>query len=126
MAGIQALVNQVNGGPQGNPNYVYYKLAAKEYSAAGVENCNSTLGNSTAGTCAFYDITLGDMDVPCSLGVGDCYKPGGSYGVLSTSNTAYKPAYAAGTGWDFATGLGSVNARNLVYGWALVAPPPRR
>jgi hypothetical protein len=38
-------------------------------------------------------------------------------GVLSTSNTAYKPAYAATTGWDFATGIGSINAANLVKAW---------
>jgi hypothetical protein len=38
--------------------------------------------------------------------------------VLSTSTTAYAPAYGTTTGWDFATGLGSVNATNLVNGWA--------
>jgi hypothetical protein len=39
---------------------------------------------------------------------------GATNGVLSTSNHSYKPAYAAGTGWDFATGIGTVNAYNLV------------
>jgi hypothetical protein len=34
--------------------------------------------------------------------------------VLSTSNKSYKPAYTSGTGWDFATGIGTVNAYNLV------------
>jgi len=30
------------------------------------------------------------------------------------SSNAYQPAFTAGTGWDFATGIGSVNAYNLV------------
>jgi hypothetical protein len=34
--------------------------------------------------------------------------------VLSTSNSAYQPAYMTGTGWDFGSGIGSVNAYNLV------------
>jgi hypothetical protein len=37
--------------------------------------------------------------------------------VLSTSNTAYAPAYAATKGWDFATGIGTINAYNLVHAW---------
>jgi hypothetical protein len=35
--------------------------------------------------------------------------------VLSTSTTSYQPAYKTGTGWDFATGIGTVNAYNLVF-----------
>ena len=46
MAGIQALVNQNAGGPQGNPNYVYYALAASTPSV-------------------FHSITQGDIDVNC-------------------------------------------------------------
>jgi hypothetical protein len=37
--------------------------------------------------------------------------------VLSTSNTTYKPAYAANVGWDFASGIGTINAYNLVKAW---------
>jgi hypothetical protein len=121
MAAIQALVNEVNGSPQGNPNVVYYKLAAAEYGASGDASCNSTLGNGVASTCTFYDITQGDMDVDCT-GKIDCYLPSGTYGVLSTSDTSYAPAYKATTGWDFASGLGSVNANNLVTNWKTVAP----
>ncbi len=121
MAGIQALVNQVNGKSQGNPNYVYYKLAAKEYGTAGNASCKSTLGRAIAGTCIFYDVTLGDMDVPCTLGAGNCYKPSGVNGVLSTSDSSYLPAYGAAVGWDFATGIGTVNAYNLVTNWKSVA-----
>jgi hypothetical protein len=129
MAGFQALVNQKSGERQGNPNPVYYSLAGKEYGASGDSSCNSTLGNTAGSSCIFYDVTLGDMTVPC---VGpDCYQPSGTYGVLSTSTSACEPtneadgdcgAYIATTGWDFATGIGSVNVTNLVENWPTSAP----
>ena len=46
-------------------------------------------------------------------GTVNCYLPSGTYGVLSVSNSAYQPAYGTQVGWDFATGIGSVNAYNL-------------
>lgn len=116
MAAIQALVNQKTNSTWGNPNSVYYSLAAKEYGSTGNTSCNSTNGNAVGSTCVFYDVTQGDMDVVCT-GTHNCYKPSGTYGVLSTSTTAYAPAYATGTGWDFATGIGTVNATNLVNNW---------
>ena len=123
MAGIQALVNQKVGARQGNPNYVYYKLAAGEYGKTGSSSCNSTLGNAVSGSCIFYDITQGSNDVDCiapqSLGTNDCYLASASIGVLSTSDSEYQPAYATATGWDFATGIGTVNAYNLVNSWPL-------
>jgi subtilase family serine protease len=121
MAGIQALVNQYNGNAQGNPNYAYYKLAAKEFGTTGDTACNSTIGNATASTCIFYDVTQGDIDVPC-LNPYNCYDPSGATGVLSTSGSTYYPAYQTNIGWDFASGIGSVNAKNLVYAWKTVAP----
>jgi subtilase family serine protease len=122
LAGMQALVNQVNGSRQGNPNVVYYQLGANEYGSSGNASCDSTLGNAVASNCVFYDVTLGNMDVDC-VGSFDCYAPDGkSVGVLSTSDTSYQPAYASGPGWDMATGLGTVNAYNLVNQWSTVAP----
>ncbi len=53
------------------------------------------------------------MVLPCA-GAFNCYLDGEALGVLSTSNTSYAPAYAAARGWDFATGIGSVNAFNLL------------
>jgi Pro-kumamolisin, activation domain/Abnormal spindle-like microcephaly-assoc'd, ASPM-SPD-2-Hydin/Cep192 domain 4 len=123
MAGIQALINQRTASRQGNPNPSYYALAADQYGASGDTACDSTLGNSTAGACIFYDVTQGDMDVDCT-GTHDCYKPSGAYGVLSTSNSAFQPAYGAGTGWDFATGIGTVNADNLVMAFAAASASP--
>jgi subtilase family serine protease len=116
MAGIQALINQRVGARQGNPNPTYYKLAATEYGSAGNSSCNSSNGATVGNACVFYDVTMGDMDVNCT-GNHNCYLPSGTVGVLSTSNNSFGPAYGTTTGWDFATGIGSVNATNLVNNW---------
>jgi subtilase family serine protease len=113
MAGIQALVNQAAGSSAGNPNPFYYSLASTEYGASGNISCNSALPSGAAASCTFYDITQGDMDIPCT-GNNNCYVPSGTYGVLSTSNSAYQPAYGTNVGWDFSTGIGSVNVSNVV------------
>ena len=66
----------------------------------------------------FYDVTLGDMDMNCRAAGGsahNCYLDNATNGVLSTSNASYQPAFKTGTGWDFATGIGTVNAYNLVF-----------
>ena len=125
MAGIQALVNQFTASSWGNPNSVYYQLATSEYGASGNSSCNSSNGNAASTSCVFYDVTQGDMDVNCT-GSHNCYKPSGSYGVLSTSNGSYSIAYGTTAGWDFATGIGTVNAYNLVHDWSsgVVAPTP--
>ncbi len=121
-AGIQALINQYTGSTQGNPNPVLYKLAAAEYGASGNSACNSSNGNTVSGSCIFYDVTAGDMVAPCTNNPNsnyyNCYRPSGTYGVMSTNNNAYAPAFAAGTGWDFATGIGTVNVYNLITNWA--------
>src|SRR5713226_6271115 len=122
MAGIQALINQKAGGPQGNPAPVYYQLAAAEYGSTGSTSCNSSNGNTVAATCVFYDVTLGDMDVDC---VGpNCYLANGSVGVLSTSNNSFAAAYGTTTGWDFATGIGTINAANLINNWPSSSQQP--
>jgi hypothetical protein len=117
-AGIQALVNQYTGSRQGNPNPVLYKIAATEYGAGGSSNCNASNGNAIGSSCIFYDVTLGDMIVDCTSGTPNCYAPGGTYGVLSTSTSSYAPAFKTNTGWDFATGIGTVNVYNLITNWA--------
>jgi subtilase family serine protease len=130
MAGIQALVNQKTGDRQGNPNPVYYSLAAKEFGTSGSSSCNSTIGNQVANSCTFYDVTLGDNDVDCQT--FDCYWPNASessptdptVGSLTTdpTNNTFEDAYPATVGWDFATGIGSVNAANLVNKWPVSSP----
>ena len=116
MAGVQALIDQKTGEKWGDPDSDFYSLAAAEYGSSGNSGCNSTNGNGVASTCVFYDVTQGDMDINCT-GTHNCYKPSGTYGVLSTSNTAYQPAYGTATGWDFATGIGTVNVNNLLNAW---------
>jgi subtilase family serine protease len=125
MAGIQAMINQASTMYQGNPDYTYYQLAASEYGLKGNSSCDSTLGSEVDSHCVFYDLTLGDTDVNClplvvngvTIGSFNCYYDGATNGVLSTSNWFDKPAYGTTTGYDLATGLGSVNAFNLVRNW---------
>lgn len=118
VAGIQALINQKSGGkPQGNPNYVYYRLAAREYGTNGFAACNSSRGNAISPHCVFNDVTLGDNDMDCANKI-DCFRPSGAVGVESTSDGSYKPTYRASIGYDLATGLGTINAANLVNSWA--------
>lgn len=128
LAGIQALVNQKTGAAQGNPNYVYYALAAID----GL-SCNSSAAPGAG--CVFNNVTKGDNDENCG-GTTDCYGAtantsgpgrhgsGGGFGssvsyngALSTSGASLAPAYGAATGWNFATGLGSVDANTLVTNW---------
>ena len=116
MAGIQALVNEVWHDRQGNPDLVYYALAREEYGKNGNKNCDTFATAGPAPTCVFHDITIGDNAVNC-VPPYNCYDPDanlGIPGVLSLSDHHYEPAFQAGVGWDFATGLGSVNAFNLV------------
>ena len=124
-AGFQALFNErahaVSG--SGNPLPVYYELARKQYGSSGNHACDSSLGNAASSQCVFYDVTQGDIDIPCKVDsngdLNDCYRPAGTYGVLSTSNSSYQPAYGTNAGWDFATGLGTVNVLNLANGYAI-------
>jgi len=123
MAGIQTLINQKTASRWGNPNTVYYSLANTEYGPSGSAACNSTTVNKTSNSCIFYDITQGDNDAVCKARSGvftNCYRTTTTYGVLSTSNAADDPAYLTNIGWDFPTGIGSVNAYNLVMGWPSV------
>ncbi|HLN48410.1 MAG TPA: protease pro-enzyme activation domain-containing protein, partial [Steroidobacteraceae bacterium] len=113
MAAIQALINQKTGSRQGNPNPLYYSFANAEYGTTGNSACNSTRGKGVNVSCTFYNVTQGDIDVTCT-GSNNCYRPSGANGVMSTSDSAYHPAYPTASGWNFATGLGTVNAYNLV------------
>ena len=101
-AGIMALVDQKTGARQGNANPTLYALAAEQSAAS----CNST--NSPASTCVFYDTTSGTIAMPCAKGSPNCTvnNSADTIGVLS--------GYSAGTGYDLATGLGSVNVSNLL------------
>jgi hypothetical protein len=129
MAGIQALINQNAGAAQGNPNPRYYALGDIEYGTSGSAVCNSSLGAGIGSTCVFNDVTLGDIDVNCrgtASSSENCYGYTGTnsaaiQGALSTSTSALSIAYGTNSGWDFATGLGTVNAWNMIQDWTSVA-----
>jgi pseudomonalisin len=97
MAGIAALLNQSAGGAQGNLNPMLYQLAA-----------NTSLN-------VFNDVT------PASSGVSNC-----DVGTPSMCNnslpgpsslTGGLAGFSVGTGFDLATGLGSINVANLLANW---------
>ncbi len=122
-ASIQALINQKAGGPQGNPDPILYNFARADYgtpsepNTARLQACNSSSANAVSAGCTFHDVTLGNNDVPC-YGTNNCYGSAGlNYGVLSKSDQQLKVAYPAHTGWDFTTGIGTVNVTNLVNRW---------
>jgi Pro-kumamolisin, activation domain len=120
-AGIMALVNQKTGQRQGNANYVLYLLAHNQsYSL-----CNSSTFTNPAtpapASCAFYDITTGNNSVACAGGSPNCSAgSSGTFGVVVSGVAADKgnPAYQAVTGYDLATGLGSINVANLLNLWS--------
>jgi subtilase family serine protease len=100
-AGVLALLNQAVSAAApgasaglGNPNPILYALAQ-----------NPAFGP------AFHDITTGDNIVPCAPGSPDC-----------PSTPPYQFGYAAGPGYDQATGLGSIDAANLVSAWTGLTP----
>jgi hypothetical protein len=79
----------------------------------------------------FHNVTRGDIDVNCT-GSQNCYGSSGTVntggrggrgggnvtsGALSTSSSSFSPAYGTGPSWNFATGIGSVDAFNLVMNW---------
>jgi hypothetical protein len=106
-AGIMALIDQKTNSRQGNPNYILYSLAAKQPASG----CNSS--SSPASTCVFYDVTSGTIAMPCLTGsTSDCHTnvKSDQFGVLT--------GYATTAAYDLATGLGTVNATNLVNSWA--------
>jgi len=93
-AAIMALINQKTNSRQGQANFVLYPLAA----AQNPVNCNASAPPQPQ--CIFNDITVGNSNVPGQTG------------------------YAAGPGYDLATGWGSVNAANLASGWSNVTFRP--
>lgn len=132
-AGAIALVNQYQSqhsgsNRQGNANYVLYALAKKSSAS-----CPSAA--TEAAGCIFNDISKGSSDlptggtgigtnsVPCQGGSQDCSvnSSSGSYGVLVQPGPTGTEAWAATTGYDMATGLGSVNISNLVKSWGTVS-----
>jgi trimeric autotransporter adhesin len=91
-AGILALVEQKAGSRLG--------LAAQEL---------YSLYNGSHASTIFHDITAGDNSVPCTQGTPNCSE--------NTAGNYFLTGYNTGTGYDLATGLGSVDATQLVTYW---------
>jgi hypothetical protein len=113
-AGIMALVNQKTQARQGNANFVLYKLAAGQDPTS----CSSLGQSLPAATCTFNDIQFGDNFVPCVPGTPNCVTNGLPIGGTS--------GYLATPGYDPASGLGSVNAANLVNNWKSITFTPTK
>ena len=91
-AGILALVSQEQGGARlGQADYVLYQLAQSKY-----------------GTI-FHDTTVGDNSVPCFSGSPNC------------GSNSFLTGFNASTGYDQASGLGSVDVAALVNNWSSVS-----
>ena len=108
MASAQALIDAANGGRQGNANYYYYALANAQYTSS-TTACQAAIGTAASPTvpapgsdCNFHDIVGGSNIVPTS----------------STDTTGI--GFASGTGFDEASGLGSVNIANMANNWHTV------
>jgi Pro-kumamolisin, activation domain/FG-GAP-like repeat len=115
MAGIQALINQKAGASHGNISPTLYDLARKQYGSVGSPSAGC--GSDGAGAnCVFHDVTVGDIDVPCFANTADCYTTGtNQFGAVSSGGLqSLNPAWQTGAGYDYATGLGSVNVQHLV------------
>ena len=106
MASVQALINQKNGGRQGNANYYYYPLANVDYVSGACKAVNGTASAPTvtlpAATCNFHDVVAGDNRSKQN----------------STDTTGL--GFYAGTGFDASSGLGSVNITNVANNWKTV------
>jgi subtilase family serine protease len=92
-AGMVAVLNQ-------------YLVQNQVQTAPGLGNINGKLYEMAAGGApgAFHDITSGSNIVSCQLKTPNCAT--GQFG------------YTAGVGYDLVTGLGSVDAYNLITAWA--------
>jgi hypothetical protein len=122
--GLMALVNQKTGQRQGNANYVLYPLAAK--TGASCASTSTMAPTANASKCIFYDIQVGNNSVACDAGSPNCGNQSTSgYGIMVyTGGTSPVPAWLTTAGYDLATGLGTVNAANLVNNWNSVSFTP--
>lgn len=128
MAAVMALINQKAGSAQGFANPELYKLAAQQtYSSCSSETV------TTSSTCFFNDIDAGPSTFaspgtiaqPCDNGANtqvspDCvakYATESTHDEVGISGTTSEIGYNAGTGFDLATGLGSLNVANVVNAW---------
>lgn len=138
MAGVQALLNQVNGERVGNPLNAFYGIAARQYGTVGSPNnavltaCNANNGNTIASSCVFNNVIEGDIVQPCGTGSINCdtgNKLNNIVGIVEGGDTTTHtlvPAWKANVGYSMATGLGSINASNLADAVKAWSAPAKR
>ncbi len=116
LAGIMALVNQKTASRQGNANITLYALSKQ----AGA-SCAANGLTLPPATCTFNDIAKSNNSVPCSGASPNCSSAiSSTVGVLVDPSNSL-PAFNATAGYDRATGLGTLNATNLVNNWSSVS-----
>ncbi len=91
-AAILAMIDQYSGGRNGNPDVKFYPLSAAP--------------------SVYHDVTAGTNEVPCAGGSPDCSAAGAAAAEIGHMN-----GYAAGAGYDLATGWGSVDGYELALNW---------
>jgi len=91
-AGILALVQQKTGSRLGQAAAVLYNLY-----------------NGSHSSSIFHDVTVGNNSVPCTSGSSNCSDNSAGY--------YFESGYNATTGYDLASGLGSVDATQLITYW---------
>jgi len=93
-AGILAMVQQQTGSRLGQAAQTLYALY-----------------NGSRAASVFHDVTVGNNSVPCTSATdGSCVK--------NTAGYYFESGYNTTTGYDLATGLGSVDATQLVNYWS--------
>ncbi len=121
MAGITALLVEVEGVNVGNLAPELYMLAADQFNNAKLlTSCQSKKGATSSKACVFHEVTQGDIAAPCASGTANCFSNSEStegVGVLSTSTKKEQIAYKAQSGWSFAVGLGTLDITNLLYSY---------
>ncbi len=109
-------------------------LLEQKLQVTGLGNVNPKiygLANSSYYSSVFHDVTSGTNAVPCSSGSTDCaagypgFNPAGTIPCPANSCTGYiaypSIGYSATTGYDLASGWGSLDATNLVNDWSLAS-----
>ncbi len=98
----------VGGTSAGAPAFAGVVAILNQLSNSAQGNVNPKLyAFAASAPSAFHDITSGGNQVPCQIGTLNC--PSGSMG------------YAAGEGYDQATGLGSLDVANLLAEWVPIS-----
>ena len=119
MAGVMALINQKTGVTQGFASPELYKLAATQNYAS----CSAESVTAGSATCMFNDIDTGNNATPCDAAdkTPNCTASYSTFGYSDAQDgLGILTGFSAGTGFDLATGLGSLNVANLVNNWVSI------